>query len=139
MRLRSSATSCRGHPRTCAATSRVKSSSVGPRPPVSIMREDRAKAARSTMARSSFESPTMVLNRTKIPQLLSLSVRKSELVSVCWGVRSSEPTAMISASIVSYQLSVISYQLFHQRLSLDADGDFDQRTMGGENHRSVAA
>src|SRR5712664_3646889 len=44
-------------------------------------------------------SPTMDLRTTSMPILFSSSVRKSELVSRRSGVRSSEPTAIISAFI----------------------------------------
>src|SRR6516164_1694008 len=84
-------------PSRSARVSRVRSSSVGPRPPLAITTGTRFKASRKASASSSRRSPTMVLRRTSIPSLLSSSVRNSELVSIRSGVSNSEPTAMISA------------------------------------------
>ena len=83
--------------RRSATVSRVRSSSVGPRPPLAITTGTRWSASRKASARSSRLSPTMVLRRTSMPSLFNSSVRKREFVSIRSGVSSSEPTAMISA------------------------------------------
>ena len=64
-----------------------------------MMSSERLSAARNTAASRSRSSPTMVFSRTSIPFSFNLRVRNRELLSVWSGVRSSEPTAMISASI----------------------------------------
>jgi hypothetical protein len=89
----------KGRPSSSATVSRVRSSSVGPRPPLAMTTGTRLSASRKAAARSSRLSPTIVLRRTSMPSLLSSSVRKRELVSRRSGVSSSEPTAIISAFI----------------------------------------
>ncbi len=83
--------------RTSATASRVRSSSVGPRPPEKKTRSERRRAVRVASTSCGRLSPTMVLKATGTPRALRRSVRKRELVSWRKGVRSSEPTAMISA------------------------------------------
>src|SRR5579883_1057167 len=86
-------------PRTSETASRVRSSCVGPRPPVEMTSGTRSRASRKASRRNSRLSPTTVLRTTSMPILLSSSVRKRESVSTRSGVSSSEPTAMISAFI----------------------------------------
>src|SRR5579859_816548 len=88
---------CRRRPRSSATVSRVRSSSVGPRPPLAITTGTRFSASRNASASSSRLSPTIVFRKTSMPSLFNSSVMKSELVSTRSGVRSSDPTAMISA------------------------------------------
>src|SRR6267378_2166774 len=86
-------------PRRSATVSRVRSSSVGPSPPLEIISGTRLSASRNASASKSRLSPTTVLRSTSMPIVFSSSVRKSELVSKRSGVSNSEPTAMISAFI----------------------------------------
>ncbi len=94
--------------RSSATVSRVRSSSVGPSPPEEITSGTRFNASRNASLSRSRLSPTIVFRTTSIPILFSSSVRKSELVSRRSGVSSSEPTAMISAFIVSIIPAVAS-------------------------------
>ena len=87
-------------PSNSATASRVKSSCVGPSPPLAITSSTRPSAPRKASFTSSFRSPTTVLRVTTMPRRFNWPVRNSELVSVRSGVSSSEPTAMISAFMI---------------------------------------
>ena len=100
MRARISGLKTSFRPRTLARVSRVRSSSVGPRPPMHRMSRERPRAVRRTRARSLSSSPTTVLNETASPIAFRPAVRKREFVSWKSGVRSSEPTAMISVFMI---------------------------------------
>ena len=80
-----------------ATTSRVRSSSVGPRPPVRMTRSARVSACRSTSRDRARSSPTTLLARSSMPSAASRPARNSELVSMRVEPSSSLPTAMISA------------------------------------------
>ena len=86
-----------GRPSASATTSRVRSSSVGPRPPVRITRSSACSACTKCARSSARSSPTIALKATSMPRPFSTSVMVSELVSVRVGVSSSLPTAMIAA------------------------------------------
>src|SRR5687768_9233105 len=86
-------------PSTTATASRVRSSAVGPSPPVEITTSARESAVLNAPASASGSSPTTPLKRTSIPSAFSLSVRCSELVSMRCGVSNSLPTARISAVV----------------------------------------
>ena len=101
MARRISSLRCSLRPSRSATASRVRSSSVGPSPPLEITSGTRSSASRNAALNSSRSSPTIVLRTTSMPRRFSSSVRKRELVSSRSGVSSSEPTAMISAFISS--------------------------------------
>src|ERR1700733_3870522 len=111
-------------PVAAATASRVKSSSVGPRPPVRITIGTRAIASRIDAVSNSRSSPTIILRRTSTPRELRWSVMKRELVSTRWDVKSSDPTAMISASIKLRELA-----------AFDAYIDAVDGVVGRQNHR----
>src|SRR5690242_17701453 len=79
------------------SASRVTSSSVGPRPPLSRMISEFEAARRMVADKRSRSSPTTYLVTTSTPRLLSWSVKYREFVSTRAGVNISEPTAIISA------------------------------------------
>ena len=85
-----------GTPMAAATTSAVRSSSVGPRPPLMTTRSEREVVSRSAAARSSRSSPTSVLRRAITPRSQSRSMSHTELVSRIWPVRSSSPVASSS-------------------------------------------
>src|ERR1700694_5830511 len=93
----SSGSRCSFKPSASATASRVRSSSVGPRPPVKMMMSERRMASLAAAVNPSVSSPTMHLKRTSTPRSFNFSVRYNELVSRRWGVSNSDPTAMISA------------------------------------------
>ena len=86
-----------GKPSRSATTSRVTSSSVGPRPPVSTTRSTRFRAWSNCAASSWRLSPTTDLKKTSMPISFSALVMNNELVSRRDEVSNSLPTAMISA------------------------------------------
>src|SRR5581483_5863769 len=67
-----------------------------------------------------------------MPRRFSRSVRNSELVSVRFGVSSSEPTAMISASGILASAARFS----DQRPAGDAGVHAKERVRSGQNHRA---
>ena len=85
-------------PSAAATASRVRSSAVGPSPPV-VMHDIGAPSAcvKHVRGGSSASSPTTDLTRTSMPMSLRRPVRKSEFVSRRCSPSSSEPTARISA------------------------------------------
>ena len=90
----------RGRPSAAAAASRVRSSSVGPRPPVEITISARASALRKADSRSDASSATVTRAPVSMPTSSSFAVRYSAFVSERSGVSSSVPTARISALII---------------------------------------
>src|SRR5580704_5121691 len=133
---------CRRRPRRSATVSRVRSSSVGPKPPLAITTGTRFNASRNASASNPRLSPTIVLRKTSMPSLFNSSVRKRELVSTRSGVRSSDPTAMISAFmeiIVAYPAErpggtrYESRRLTVQRQAADVPVNRKKGTVGGEN------
>src|SRR5579883_3464632 len=99
--LRSSGSRRSPTPRASATAWRVRSSSVGPSPPIKTMMSVRCKAFLATETRRSRLSPTMVWSTTSTPSRFRRTVRNRELVSWRKGVSNSEPMAMISAFTAS--------------------------------------
>ena len=97
-RMASSEGSCSssGTPMAAATTSAVRSSSVGPRPPLITTRSEREVVSCSAAARSSRSSATSVLRRAMTPRSQSRSMSQTELVSRICPVRSSSPVASSS-------------------------------------------
>src|SRR5436190_14161476 len=96
----SEASSCTsGTPARSASPCRVRSSAVGPRPPVATMTSARSHACRKTRTLSVRWSPTVVWNATGTPISSSRSASHWLLVSSRWPVVSSSPMEMISARI----------------------------------------
>ena len=69
-------------------------------------------------------SPTTVLRVTSMPRRFSCAVRKRELVSTRSGVRSSDPTAMISAFM---------FGLARQRQTFDFPVEAEECAGGGQD------
>src|SRR3984893_13673130 len=107
-----------------ATASRVRSSSVGPRPPLAITSSARSIAWANASRRAPSSSPTTVLRVTSTPSRFSCAVRKRELVSTLSGVSSSDPTAMISAFIVG---------LPREWESLDVPIETEESAVSGED------
>src|ERR1700676_2432601 len=133
---------CRRRPRSSASVSRVRSSSVGPSPPLVSTTGTRFSASRNASASNSRLSPTIVFRKTSMPSLFNSSVKKSEFVSTRSGVRSSDPTAMISAFmeiIVAHpaeqpgRTRAISWGLAAQRQAADIPVNRKQGTVGRKN------
>ena len=83
-------------PSSSAITSRVMSSWVGPRPPVTITASDRSRASPMAASMRSRLSPTEVWRWQSMPARASFSPIHAEFVSTIWPSRSSVPTATIS-------------------------------------------
>ena len=77
-----------------ATTSRVRSSSVGPSPPVRISRSLLPSASATIAFSTSRSSPATALPCRSMPSSFSRSVMNSEFVSTCVGVSISLPTAI---------------------------------------------
>ena len=93
---RHSAFSTNSTPKVSAHTSLVKSSNVGPSPPVQMITSLRRKASWKSSARSSRWSPTAVLRWSPSPNPAKRSAIHTELVSSRFVVSSSEPMAIHS-------------------------------------------
>src|ERR1700722_8062144 len=115
-------------PKRSATASRVRSSSVGPSPPLAITSSTRWHASSNALRNGARSSPTTVLRVTSMPSRLSSAVRKRELVSTRSGVSSSDPTAMISAFMI---------ELAWKRKAFHFPIDGEERAGGGED-RAVA-
>ena len=85
-----------GTPMAAATTSAVRSSSVGPRPPLMTTRSERPVVSRMAESRSSRSSETSVFRRAMTPRSQSRSMSQAELVSTICPVRSSSPVARSS-------------------------------------------
>ena len=90
---------------TAATASRVRSSDVGPKPPVTIITSARVAATRSVSAISSSSSPTTDLHRTSTPRDPSRADKKREFVSRRPPMSNSEPIAMISPRFIARMLA----------------------------------
>src|SRR5665213_2550165 len=99
-------------PSRSATASRVRSSSVGPRPPLAIINSTRFAASSKAARSGARSSPTTVLRVTSIPRRFSCAVMNRELVSTRSGVSSSDPTAMISAFMFCFR-SAWKREAFH--------------------------
>src|SRR5579875_1873877 len=99
MRRTSASWRTRGTPITSAIASRVMSSWVGPRPPVTMTPSLRASAVRSARTIRSLLSPTAWRKCESTPAAASCSPSQAEFVSAIWPRRSSVPTATISILI----------------------------------------
>ena len=85
---------------TTARTSRVRSSAVGPRPPVAITTSARMHAIRKASIPASSVSATVVWNVTGIPRTPSSAEIQRLFVSSRWPVVNSSPMAITSARIL---------------------------------------
>ena len=84
-------------PNVSAMASRVRSSFVGPRPPVQMMRSERSRHRCSISTISPISSPMMVTVCRSMPSAGSRAAMWAELVSTVSPIRSSVPKARISA------------------------------------------
>ena len=94
---RLSASSSSGRPRTRATVSLVRSSLVGPRPPVVMTRSLRCRAARRHSSRRAALSPTTQAWCRSMPREERARATWAASVLMVWPSKSSVPTEMISA------------------------------------------
>ena len=84
-------------PSAAEIASRVRSSSVGPRPPVTMTTSERSSACWTVALSRPMLSPTWVTKKRSMPRPVSCWARYCELVSRISPSSSSVPTAIISA------------------------------------------
>ncbi len=95
------ASSCTSRqPRKAATISAVKSSAVGPRPPVPMIRSPKSRACSKAQISLSRSSPTFSTAATLIPAEYKRSAITAELVSTTLPVVSSSPVLKITAVFI---------------------------------------
>src|SRR5579863_4506444 len=111
-----------------AIASRVRSSTVGPRPPAQIATSARASASRTASAMRCSLSPTDVSRWTFTPTAASDRAIVAVLVSTRWPSSSSVPIVMISAEAIGLfgleQLYRNAVRIFDERDPAGAAGRF---------------
>ena len=129
-----------GRPSTSATTSRVRSSSVGPSPPVRMTRSARASACANTRREVGAIVADDAFARSSMPSPRGGPARKSELVSSRVEPSSSRPTAMISAVRSGARIRRVSEsrrQQPHQQAQRQVRVDPRHRVVGHDAEAAV--
>ncbi len=98
---RTGSLSCNGRLSTVATALRVRSSGVGPRPPIKMTASARSSARRSASAMASLASPTVTCQPTRTLTSSRARARKAKLVSTVRPERTSLPIVMISTRMMT--------------------------------------